>query len=202
MPVADEAAGEGEEGLVDVCAAFVADPEASVLVEPGEGAFDHPALLAETGPVLGVAFGDDWSDAAGAKRPSVWLGVVAAVGEEGVWSAAGSPAFAADGRDRLDEREELGDVRTVGGGEQAGEGGAVGVGDQVVFASGAGAVDGAGAGLCAPKSARSEAESHTARERSSWSACRSLARRSWCRRSKTPDCCHWWRRRQQVMPEP
>jgi hypothetical protein len=48
LPVADEAAGEGEEGLVDVGAAFVADAETPVVVQPGEGAFDDPALAAES----------------------------------------------------------------------------------------------------------------------------------------------------------
>jgi hypothetical protein len=48
----------------------------------------------------------------------------------------------------------LSDVVAVGGGEEAGEWDAVCVGDQVVFAACAGAVDGAGAGFLAPKSAR------------------------------------------------
>jgi hypothetical protein len=65
LPVADEAAGEGEEGLVDVGAAFVADAQAAVLVQPGGGAFDDPALATESGSVRGVAFGDDGLDAAG-----------------------------------------------------------------------------------------------------------------------------------------
>jgi hypothetical protein len=47
MSPTDEAAGEGEEGFVDVGAAFVADAEAAVLVQPCEGAFDDPALAAE-----------------------------------------------------------------------------------------------------------------------------------------------------------
>ena len=98
------------------------------------------------------------------------LGVVAAVGKECIRSAPWSSAFAAYGRDRLDEREQLGDVVAVGGGEQAGERDAVGVGDQVVLAAGATAIDGVGAGLGAPKSARSEEESQTERERSSRSA--------------------------------
>jgi hypothetical protein len=73
-------------------------------VEPGEGALDDPAFAAEVGAVRGVAFGDQRSDPTGAQRLSVWLGVVAAVGEERVGSAARSSAFAAYGWDRLDER--------------------------------------------------------------------------------------------------
>jgi hypothetical protein len=67
LPVADEAAGEVKEGFVDVGAAFVADAEASVLVQPGEGALDDPALAAESGSVWCVAFGDERPDAAGAE---------------------------------------------------------------------------------------------------------------------------------------
>ena len=44
---ADEAAGDREEGFVDVGASLVADAEAAVLVEPGDRALDDPALLAE-----------------------------------------------------------------------------------------------------------------------------------------------------------
>src|SRR6266536_2892391 len=43
---ADQAAADREEGLVDVVAAFVADPQPSVLVQPGDRALDDPALLA------------------------------------------------------------------------------------------------------------------------------------------------------------
>lgn len=133
-----------------------------------------------------TAFGDDRSDPAGVEKLPVRLGVVAAVGEENVRSAPWSAALSAQGRDRLDERDELGDVVAVGGGKQAGERDAVCIRDQVMLAPSPIAVDRAGASFAAPKSARNEAESQTARERSSWSRWRSLARSNSCRRSKTP----------------
>jgi hypothetical protein len=116
----------------------------------------------------------------------VGLRVVATVGEERVGSAAWSSALASHGRDRLDEWQELGDVVAVGAGDQARERDTVGVRDQVMLAAGSAAVDGAGASLVAPKSARSEAESQTAREKSSRSVWRSSARRSSCSRCQTP----------------
>jgi hypothetical protein len=67
-------------------------------VEPGEGALDDPAFAAEVGSVLG-------SDPTGAQRLSVWLGVVAAVGEERVGAAAWSSALATQRWDRLDDRQ-------------------------------------------------------------------------------------------------
>ena len=58
MVPADQAAGEGEEGFVHVGVAVVADGEAAVAVEPGEGAFDDPAVAAEPGAVLRLAARD------------------------------------------------------------------------------------------------------------------------------------------------
>jgi hypothetical protein len=45
--------GEGEEALVDVVAAVGADEQSAAVVEPGEGAFDDPAVAAEAGATLG-----------------------------------------------------------------------------------------------------------------------------------------------------
>jgi hypothetical protein len=61
--VADEAAGEADEGFVDVGSAFVAGAEASVLVQPGECSFDDPALAAELRSVVRVALGEYRLDA-------------------------------------------------------------------------------------------------------------------------------------------
>lgn len=46
--MADEATGEGKEGFMDVGAAFVADAQATVLMQPGESALDDPAFPAES----------------------------------------------------------------------------------------------------------------------------------------------------------
>jgi hypothetical protein len=70
-----------EEGFVDVGAAFVADAEASVLVEPGDRALDDPALFAQAGSVLGALLGDDWADAAGSELAPVGARLVGAIAE-------------------------------------------------------------------------------------------------------------------------
>ena len=49
---------------MDVVAAVVADEEALVVVQPGEGALDDPAGAAEAGAVFGLAPGDLGADAA------------------------------------------------------------------------------------------------------------------------------------------
>jgi hypothetical protein len=130
------------------------------------------------------------------------LRVVTAVSEEHGWSASRSSDDSPDCRDRLDERQKLGDVMCVGPGEEAGERDTVGVGDQVMLGAGLAPIDRTRPGLAAPKSARSVAESQTARERSSRPDRRSRASSCSCSCCQTPACCQSRRRRQQVMPEP
>ena len=72
--------------MVDVGAAFVAGAQAFEGVEPGEGAFDVPAVDAQAGPVLGAAAGDDRGDAQGADLDPVAVVVVAPVGVDPVGS--------------------------------------------------------------------------------------------------------------------
>ena len=66
---------------MDVVAAVGAKKEAASVVEPGEGAFDDPAVASEPGPVLCLSSGDDRLDAAIPDEAAVLLVVVAAVGE-------------------------------------------------------------------------------------------------------------------------
>jgi hypothetical protein len=51
---------------VDVGSAVVADEQSLVVVEPGEGALDHPAGMAEPGAVSALAAGDLGFDPPGA----------------------------------------------------------------------------------------------------------------------------------------
>src|SRR5207244_3370501 len=81
-PPADEAAGEGEEGFVDVVAAVGADEESPSVVQPGEGALDDPAMATEPGAVRCLAAGDHWLDATLPDKTAVLVVVVAAVGDQ------------------------------------------------------------------------------------------------------------------------
>jgi hypothetical protein len=117
--------GEGE---VELGAAFVAGCDAAVFVEPGVGAFDRPAVgdlgVADTALAGPVAFGDVRFDAALTQRGADVFGVVAAVGQKLVGSFA--PA-AAQGRDRIDDRERVAAVVVVGWAQANGQWGAVAV---------------------------------------------------------------------------
>jgi hypothetical protein len=118
----DEGGRELDEGVVELGSSFPAGGEAAVVVEPGVAGFDRPAFVGVR--VAGAALagwsflGDVWFDPARAERGADVVGVVAAVGVEPVRAR---PAAAAQGRDRVDERDRLCPVVFVRGPDAGGE---------------------------------------------------------------------------------
>jgi hypothetical protein len=119
-------------------------------VEPGEGAFDDPAVAAEVGSVSGLAASDDGFDAALPDEPAVLVVVVAAIGEQRVRPATGTAWAAAHRRDAVEQFEQLGDVVTVGGGQRPGERDPAAVYEEMMFAAPAAAIDRVWTGFRAP----------------------------------------------------
>jgi hypothetical protein len=76
---------------VDVGVLLIAGAQPLEGVQPGEAAFDDPALSAQAGAVGNAAAGDPRSDAAGAELVSVLVVVIAAVGEQLPRAPAGRP---------------------------------------------------------------------------------------------------------------
>ena len=89
---------------MDVGAAFVADAQTPVLVQPGDRALDDPALFAEPGAVGLFGSRDRGANPAGAQLMAVAAGVVGAVAEQPLWPPTGAAALAAHGWDRIDQR--------------------------------------------------------------------------------------------------
>ena len=118
---ADEAAGDREEAFVDVVAAVGADEESAAVVQPSEGAFDDPALAAESGAMLGLAASDRWLDAALPEQATVLVVVVAAVSDQHPRSLAWTADAAADRRHPVEQLEQLGHVVAVAAGQRPGE---------------------------------------------------------------------------------
>jgi hypothetical protein len=76
---------------VEIGASLVAGAEPFELVQPGEGALDDPAHLAESGTVGDAASRDQGFDAALAQQAAVLVEVVAPVGVQTPGFAAGRP---------------------------------------------------------------------------------------------------------------
>lgn len=91
---------------MDVGAAVIAAREPSVVVQPGEGALDYPALASKPRAVIGVALGDLGGDA---PRPQLRAMAAAVVGAVGQQRLGAKLAVRADRRDTVDKVGELGD---------------------------------------------------------------------------------------------
>jgi hypothetical protein len=135
---------------VDLGSAVIADEQSLVVVEPGEGALDHPAGASEPGAVLGLTAGDLGFDPASVELAPVLVVVVAAVGGEPVGSSSWTADLAAHGRDALDERHQLRDVVAVAPGDRPGERDPGRVYEQVVLGAVSGSVNRARARRGAP----------------------------------------------------
>jgi len=187
---------------VDLGSAVVADEEAAELVQPGEGALDHPAMAAEAGAVLGVAPRDLRSDPALAELAATAWVVVGAIAGDPVGPPARSADLAAHRRDAIDERNQLRAVVTVTAGERPRERDPAALDEEVMLGARPSAVNRARARRAAPLFACTWLESTTARVHSICPAARSRSSNNRCSRSHTPACCHSSSRRQQVTPEP
>lgn len=123
-------------------ASLVVGAEPFELVQPGEGALDHPARLAQSGTVSDAATRDQRLDAPLPQQAAVLVEVAATVGIQAPGLAAGTSPQTSDRRDGVEQRQEPGDVVPVAASEGDGEWGSVTVDDQVMSGAGAGAVDG------------------------------------------------------------
>ncbi len=110
-------------------------------MEPGEGALDDPAVAAETGSVSALSACDHRRDAELGDEATVFVVVVAAVGDEPLGSSPRPARTPANRRHPLEQVEQLGDVVAVGAGERPGERHAAGVYEEVVLAAAPAAVN-------------------------------------------------------------
>jgi hypothetical protein len=135
---------------VDVGSAVVADEQSFELVEPGEGAFDDPAVAAEPGAMRGVAPCDLGCDPTFAELAAATGVVVGAVGADTRRPSPRPADLAAHRRDAVDERDQLGAVVAVAAGERPGERDPTRVDEEVVLGAVSGSINRARARLGAP----------------------------------------------------
>ena len=90
---------------MDVVASVGADQESAAVVEPGEGAFDDPAVAAEPGAVFGLAARDKRFDPPLPDEPAVLVVVVAAVGDDAVGAAPRPTDSSTHGRHSIEQRK-------------------------------------------------------------------------------------------------
>jgi hypothetical protein len=186
---------------VDIVASLEAAAEPSELVKPGIRTLDHPAVFPQPTPMFGAALGNIWFDPARPEGQPVGARVIGAIGVQPIWPAPRAAYSAADGRDGVDQRQDLRDVVFIGPRNNCRHGEAMAFRKDVVLAAVFAPIRGAGACFFPRAIARIEVESTTARRQSSFCASLSLAKRvSWIR-FHTPNRFQSRSRLQQVMPE-
>ena len=150
----------------------------------------------------GAALGQVGLDPTAVEVIAVGLRIVSAITLNRVGLAPRTTRTSTQGRDGVDQRQQLGDVMPVGGRQDRDERNAARLGEDVVFGTRLAAIGWVRSSFFPPRSARSEALSTIARARSSWPCRRSSASSTVCRRFQTPARCHCTSRRQQVLPDP
>jgi len=187
---------------MEIVPPFVADAQASELMQPGDGALDHPAEETQSTAMRCASAGQHRRDALRAQLAAVGLRIVGAIALDRLRTLPGAAHLAVDGRNGLHERDELGDVVPIGLRQSDGQGNAAAIRKEVVLAPQLPSIRRIRTRFFPPRRARMEDESTIARDQLSWSvACSCASSTRWSVR-QTPVRCHWWSRRQQVMPDP
>jgi hypothetical protein len=171
---------------VNVGATLKANAKTTKVVEPCVSTLDHPAKIAEATAVLDPALCDHGLDAAFAKFPAMWFGVVAAIGVNDFGFLQRPATHAGNRRNRIDERQQLGDVVAVLSGQGRTDGDAIGIDEDVMFGTGSRAIRGVRASFSPAPAARTDDESTAAREKSSRPASRNFASK-WSLRGNRPN---------------
>ncbi len=152
---------------MDAGPALVANRQAAEPMQPGEGAFDDPARLAQAAAVGCPSFRQLRRDAPVLELVAVGLRVVTPVALDEGRLPCRSTGASAQRRHRINEREQLGDVVSVRGGHDRDDRNPVRVGENMMFRPGFAAIGRVRSSFFPPRNARSDALSTTARSRSS-----------------------------------
>jgi hypothetical protein len=171
-------------------------------MEPSQRAFDDPARASQSAAVGPAAFRQLASDAATLEFVAMRLRVIRAVTLHQARLSQGPPRAAAQGRNAVDQGQQLGYVVPVRRREARDDRNPVGVGKNMMFRPGLPAIGRVRSSFFPPRSARSEALSTIARARSSRPRRRNSVSKTRWSRFQTPARCHRTRRRQHVLPDP
>lgn len=102
---------------MDDCEALEAHPQSLEVVQPSNRSLDNPMGSTKTTAMRFTATGDLSGDAGGGKWLAILVVVVPAITLDNAGLGQRTAAFAANRRNRLDQRQQLGDVVAIGAGQ-------------------------------------------------------------------------------------
>ncbi len=181
---------------------LIAHPQTAELMQPGDGAFNHPSGLAQIPAMLGTASGNLMQDATLLQRQAVSTTVVGTISLNTFGLFQRPSAFASHRRYTINQRHQLRNVMPVGLGQNDIDRDALRIDEKVVLAALLTAIGWVRSSFFPPCTDLTDELSATAREKSILSAARSLSSSTPCSFFHTPAFCQARSRRRQVMPEP
>jgi hypothetical protein len=187
---------------MDIIASFITNLQAAKAMQPSQRAFHDPAVNSQAAAVFSSSFGQHRMNPHVTQATPMRFRVVSPVAIDRIKTVTRTSPLPGHRGYIINHGQQLGDVVTVGPSQFDDQGEALGIGEKVMFRPQFPSIRGIRARFRPPKSARTEAESTTAREKSIWSAWRSLFKSIRCILSQIPCFFQACRRRQQVIPLP
>ena len=102
---------------MDVSSLFIANAQATKLIQPCKGSFDHPAISTQIAAVLGVSFGEQRYDMADTKALPDSLRVITPVAYHAIRTMPWASAHSLQGWKGVDEYECSRRIVSVGAGK-------------------------------------------------------------------------------------
>ena len=187
---------------MNIVTAFITNSQSTKLVQPRKCSLDHPAENPQPAAVFRSAFGQKGIYTQLTQCISMGLTVIGSIALNTIRSLTRTAHLTCDRRNRLNQRQKLSDIMAVGSGNFHCERDTIGIGDNVMFRPQFPSIRCIRARFRPPKTARTEAESTIAREKSILSFSRRWFSRMRCILSQIPVFCQSCRRRQHVIPLP
>jgi len=188
--------------FMDVGSAFVTNTQSAKLMQPTQRPFDDPPRNAQPTAIFSSPFSKDRLDSLLTEFFTMRLRIVSSISLNTIGFLKRSTWFSSNRRDRFNQRQQLSHIMTIRPGQFDCKRGSYGICNDMVFRPHFPSIRWIRAGFRPPKTARTDAESTTAREKSIWSDSRSLLSKTVWILSHIPACCQSRSRRQQVIPEP
>jgi hypothetical protein len=191
-----------KKSFMNVISSFITYSQSTILMKPRKTSFNHPAIYTQPTAIFRPSLSKMRYNSSLTKLITMWLTVITSVTKNAFRALNWSSYLACYRRNAIDQHQHLSYIMPISSGQLHRQRDTVGICYQMVFRAFFAAIRGIWPCFRPPKTARTDAESTTAREKSISSACRNLFSKTWWIFSHTAVFCQSRKQRQQVMPEP
>lgn len=181
---------------------LITNSQPTKLMQPGKRAFHYPPSFAQPATVRCSTLGQQRFDLQNSQSDAVWLRIIGTITLNNIRTLTRSATPASYWWNCFNQREKLCHIVAISTGNNGSKRYPVGVGNYMMLTAVFASIGGVWTRFLPPKTARTDAESTTAREKSILLAFRSLLSKIRCILSQTPAFCQSRSLRQHVMPEP